>query len=438
MIKVYLILLFLIPLCFTNVNIVLLVFQYSYLFIYLIFLLINFNYYFSSISYGFGLDIYSYGLILITLIISLLIIISIVNYRNFYMFLFVNLLLTISLLVIFSSLSLIYIYIYFEFVLIPLLILIIGWGYQPERLLAGLYLFMYTFLVSLPFLFLIMYLYKSLGSLFFDYLVLRNFYIFNHIILVIVFIVKIPIYIVHFWLPKAHVQAPVSGSILLAGVILKIGGYGLIRTIYIFEYIFIYNSYIWFSISLLGSIIISLLCLVQADIKCIIAYSSISHIGIVIIGLITMSSWGLFGSYFLILGHGFCSSGLFYISNLFYFRTNSRRFYINKGLLNYIPTRGLFFFLLCAFNIRCPPRLNFIREIIIIPRIINFWINSLVYFCFLSFLCACFRYYLYRYRFQGLYHNLYRFSMINVYEFLCLFIHIIPLIFIPLIAINLT
>lgn len=432
MIKSLIMLVFLTPLFISSLIDLYILFQFSYIIVFIVLLICGFNSYYSNISYIFGLDRYSYGLILITLIIRLLIIISILIYNSINIFLFVNLIITLLLIIIFSSLNFIYIYICFEFVLIPLIILIIGWGYQPERLLAGLYLFIYTFLVSLPLLFLIIYIYIILGSMFFDYLVLRGYYILNYLILILVFIVKFPMFLVHFWLPKAHVQAPVSGSIILAGLILKIGGYGLIRTIYIYEYIYIKYSYVWFSFSLVGSVIISIVCLMQADMKCIIAYSSISHIGIVIIGLITINIWGLMGSYFLILGHGFCSSGLFYISNLFYSRTNRRSFYINKGLLSYFPRCGIIFFIFCAFNISCPPRLNFFRELIIIPALISFWLGSSLYFLGLSFFCACFSYYLYRYRFQGLFHNLYRFSLININEFLCILIHIIPLIIIPL------
>lgn len=436
MIKLFLIIFFMTPICFFTHRCI--VFQYIYIFIYIIIMVSRFNVFVSNISYIFGFDSYSYGLLILRFIISSLIIMSMSSSKWINMFLFINLLLTFSLILIFSSLYFLYIYVSFEFVLIPLFILILGWGYQPERLMAGLYLFFYTVLVSLPVLFFILYLYNLIGSVFFDYIYNSDCkYILFHLILLLVFIVKFPIYLLHFWLPKAHVQAPVSGSILLAGVILKIGGYGVIRTIWIYEDIFICNSYIWFCFGLLGSFFISFVCLIQSDIKCLIAYSSVCHIGIVIIGLITIDSWGIIGSYILILGHGFCSSGLFYICNLFYIRSNSRRFYINKGIINYIPRSCLFYFLLCSFNMRCPPRLNFFSELIILSRIIKFWLGSFFIFICISFLCACFRYYLYSYVQHGLYHNLYSFSVISVIEFLCLFMHLIPLFSIPLFFISL-
>lgn len=198
MIKSLIILFFLIPLFITGSINLYILFQFSYIIVFIIILFCGFNSYYCNISYIFGLDRYSYGLILITLIIGLLIIISILIYGNIKIFLFINLIMTILLVVIFSSLNFLYIYICFEFVLIPLIILIIGWGYQPERLLAGLYLFIYTFFVSLPLLFLIIYIYIILGSIFFDYLLLRGYYLLNYFILILVFIVKFPIFLVHF------------------------------------------------------------------------------------------------------------------------------------------------------------------------------------------------------------------------------------------------
>lgn len=242
MIKVLLYIIIIIPMGFIDFS--WLLSQIIYLFLYMIFLVSGSNYFFRKISYFLGIDTFSYNLILLGFLVRSYIVISISNSPNIYLFMFINLNLIIFLLVIFSSINFLYIYISFEFVLVPLLLLILGWGYQPERLIAGLYLFFYTVLVSLPLLILILILYNNIGCLFFDYLIFNSNFLLIHLILILVFIVKLPIFLVHFWLPKAHVQAPVSGSIILAGLILKIGGYGLIRTIYIYEYIYINYSYI--------------------------------------------------------------------------------------------------------------------------------------------------------------------------------------------------
>ncbi|KOB68917.1 NADH dehydrogenase subunit 4, partial [Operophtera brumata] len=120
-------------------------------------------------------------------------------------------------------------------------------------------------------------------------------------------------YLTHLWLPKAHVEAPVSGSIILADIILKLGG-------------------------LLGGFYIRLKSFCQVDIKSLIAHSSVAHIRIVIGGIIVINYWGFIGSYLLIIGHGLCPSGMFCLANINYELLNSRRLIINKGILNFIPS----------------------------------------------------------------------------------------------------
>nr|YP_010478297.1 NADH dehydrogenase subunit 4 [Nesophrosyne sp. 126 GMB-2012]UVI59741.1 NADH dehydrogenase subunit 4 [Nesophrosyne sp. 126 GMB-2012] len=435
MMSVFLYVILMTPLCMTSS---MLVMQLSYLLILLMMIyMINCLEFFGFISYNLGLDIYSYYLICLSFMIGSLMFISMIGCYSIKVFSFLNFLLTISLLINFSCMNFLYMYISFEFVLVPLMVLVLGWGYQPERLMSGMYLFFYTAFASLPLLMLILFMNSMFSSLFFDYLILDSKLFLIHLILVLVFMVKFPMYLVHYWLPKAHVQAPVSGSMILAGVMLKIGGYGLIRVMTIYEYLFIEYSYMWFTFSIVGSFLVGLICLVQGDMKCLIAYSSVSHMGMVIMGLVTMSFWGLAGSYLLMLGHGFCSSGLFYMANMLYSRTLSRSFYLNKGLMTYIPSGSLVWFLLCAFNMSCPPSLNFISEFMILISIMSFWSYSLYLFGLISFLCACFSYYLYSYSFHGVYHSMYSFSSITVMEYLCVAIHLMPLIFIPVFMMNL-
>nr|YP_010478415.1 NADH dehydrogenase subunit 4 [Nesophrosyne sp. 246 GMB-2012]UVI59859.1 NADH dehydrogenase subunit 4 [Nesophrosyne sp. 246 GMB-2012] len=435
MMSVFMYMILLTPL-FTSSSV--LVMQSAYLLILLIMIyMTNCLEFFGFISYNMGLDVYSYCLICLSFVIGSLMFISMVGCYSMSVFGFLNFLLTISLLINFSSLNFLYMYISFEFVLVPLMVLILGWGYQPERLMSGMYLFFYTAFASLPLLMLILYMSSMYNSLFFDYLILDSQLLLIHLVLVLVFMVKFPMYLVHYWLPKAHVQAPVSGSMILAGLMLKIGGYGLIRVVVIYEYLFIEYSYVWFSVSIVGSFLVGLVCLVQGDIKCLIAFSSVSHMGLVIMGLVTMSSWGLLGSYLLMLGHGFCSSGLFYMANMLYCRTLSRSFYLNKGLMAYIPSGSLIWFLLCVFNMSCPPSLNFISEFMILISIMSFWSYSFYWFVLISFMCACFSYYLYSYSFHGVYHNMYSFSSITVMEYLCVAIHLIPLTLIPVFMMNL-
>lgn len=189
----------------------------------------------------------------------------------------------------FRTTNLFLFYVFFERRLIPTFFLILGWGYQPERLQAGYYLLFYTLLASLPLLLGILFCNKNLGSI--NYWVINFNYELSllYFCLIVAFLVKIPIFLFHLWLPKAHVEAPVSGSIILAGVLLKLGGYGLLRVYVLIQKISINYNLIWYTVSLVGGVLISLVCLFQVDIKSLIAYSSVAHIGIVISGLITLS-----------------------------------------------------------------------------------------------------------------------------------------------------
>nr|WMQ78031.1 NADH dehydrogenase subunit 4 [Zaranga tukuringra] len=388
---------------------------------------------FSNFSYMMSVDVMSYGLILLSIWIIILMIMASENLykENYYLnfFLFNIIFLLIMLYMTFSVMNLFMFYLFFEGSLIPTLFLIIGWGYQPERIQAGMYLLFYTLFVSLPLLIGIFYIFNKLDCMmiyffkFFDF----NLY-FLYFSMVLAFLVKMPMYFVHLWLPKAHVEAPVSGSMILAGIMLKLGGYGLLRILIFLQKINLSLNYLWIIISLLGGFYISLKCFCQVDIKSLIAYSSVAHMSLVISGIMTMNYWGYIGSYVLMIGHGLCSSGMFCLANILYERMHSRSLFINKGMMSFMPSMSLWWFLLLSSNMAAPPSINLLGEISLINSLLSWsWISMLM-LMLISFFSAGYSLYLYSFIQHGKYYSgVYSYYTGVSREYLMLMLHWFPL-----------
>lgn len=403
---------------------------------FIIIIFCNHDFFLFNLGSGLGLDYTRYVIILLTIWIISLIVFSrqkILKINFFPIeFLLLRILLCFALIITFSSLDYLIFYIRFERSLIPTLILILGWGYQPERIQAGTYILFYTLLASLPLLISFLRIYNQGGTLTILIRIkilsqdhLRVLWYFSSIL---AFIVKLPIYFFHLWLPKAHVEAPVAGSIILAGVLLKLGGYGLIRVLPLFPKINLLIAWIWISIGVLGGIIVSFICLRQVDIKSLIAYSSVAHIGLILCGLSTSNFWGLRGRIIIIIGHGLCSSGLFCLANIVYERTKRRSLLINKGLLNLIPRIGLWWFLLRVRNIRAPPSINLLGEINLITRIISWRKLTILPIRLLLFFRASYTLYIYSTSQHGLsFNSLSACCSGKTQEFLLLSLHWAPL-----------
>nr|WIM51597.1 NADH dehydrogenase subunit 4 [Corythalia opima] len=278
-------------------------------------------------------------------------------------------------------------YIMFEMVLIPTLILITMNGKQPERLQASMYLVMYTIMASLPLLMTIIFWMNNPSFLLSQTTMLKYSMI---LFMMMAFLAKMPMYMIHLWLPKAHVEAPLEGSMILAAVLLKLGGYGIIRFIPLCISSINKMNYWIISISLIGATATSMNCIRQKDLKSLIAYSSVAHMGFVLTGLFTMNNIGLTGAIIMMIGHGLSSSALFLLVNDIYFKYHTRNTLMFKGMLTMMPNITFWWFMFMSLNISAPPTVNMLSEIFMMASLINWNNNSILMIFLMSLATASF------------------------------------------------
>ena len=294
-------------------------------------------------------------------------------------FLFLNFLL----IGVFCILDLLFFYIFFESVLIPMFLIIGIWGSRERKILAAYYFFLYTLLGSVVMLLAILYILEQVGST--DYEVLLTFSFseaeqkFLWFAFFLSFASKVPMVPVHLWLPEAHVEAPTAGSVILAGVLLKLGTYGFIRfSLPLFPQASFFFAPLVYNISAIGIVYTSFTAIRQTDFKRIIAYTSIAHMNLVMLGIFSFNTVGIEGAIFQSLSHGFVASALFLIIGIVYDRYRTRLVYYYGGLASTMPIYVFIFLFFTMANIGLPGTSSFIGEFLILAG--SFKVNTSVTF----------------------------------------------------------
>ena len=283
----------------------------------------------------------------------------------------------------FCVLDVLMFYIFFESILIPMFLIIGVWGSRERKVLASYYFFIYTLLGSVLMLLSIMYIYYQVGTTDYEMVLAFKFSFIEQKFLwlsfFLAFAAKVPMMPVHLWLPEAHVEAPTAGSIILAGVLLKLGTYGFIRfSIPFFPEASFFFTPIVYTISVIGIIYASFTAMRQTDIKRIVAYTSVAHMNVVMLGIFSFNIIGIEGAILQSLSHGCVASALFAIIGVIYERYGTRLVKYYGGLAHTMPLYASTFLFFTMANIGFPGTSNFIGEFLILVG--SFKVNSSVTF----------------------------------------------------------
>lgn len=324
-----------------------------------------------SIKVNLGLDSISLYFVVLTTFLFPLCILASWGKIHTKLFLTCFLSIEILLILVFSVIDLIWFYIFFESVLIPIFLIIGIWGSRSRKIRAAYFFFIYTLIGSLFILGAIIYIYSVVGTSQYESLLNYSFTLTEQKWLwlgfFLSFAVKVPMLPFHIWLPEAHVEAPTPGSAILAGILLKLGTYGFIRfSLPLFPDASFYYTPFVFTLSLIGVFYTSLTAIRQTDLKRIIAYTSVAHINLVVLGIFSFTSVGLHGCMLQSLSHGFVSSALFLLIGTLYDRYHTRLFLHYGGLIHVMPLFGIFFVFFTIANIALPGTSSFVGEFLLL------------------------------------------------------------------------
>jgi NADH-quinone oxidoreductase subunit M len=380
-----------------------------------IFILANFNYsnpdfqfveqqdwIFNFVNYKVGVDGISLSFILLTTFITPICILATINSVKIRLreFLIALLLMETMMIGVFCSLDLFIFYLFFEAGLIPMFLIIGIWGGE-RRVYSAFKFFLYTLFGSVFMLISIIYIYFDAGTLDVEKLlniqINKDYQKYLWLGFFASFAVKTPMWPVHTWLPDAHVEAPTSGSVILAAILLKMAGYGFIRfSLGLFPDASIYFGPLVFTLSIIAIIYTSLVALVQKDMKKLIAYSSVAHMGFVTIGIFVFNQEGIEGSIFQMISHGIISSALFLCVGVIYDRMHTRQISEYGGVVNVMPKYAVMFMVFTLGSLGLPGTSGFVGEILVL--IGSFKYNYWIAFFAASgvILSACYSLWLYR------------------------------------------
>nr|QCX29674.1 NADH dehydrogenase subunit 4 [Blattisocius keegani] len=315
---------------------------------------------------------------------------TMVDYKSF-----LNYTLMVFLMLCFMSSNLLMMYIWFEAILIPMFIKILTEGAGMKRVMSSLYLMVFTFFGSFLMIVIMLLGFNNNYSFMYQNLMLSNLN-WNSVwmLMFLMFFIKMPVYSVHMWLPYAHVEASIEGSVILAGLILKLGGFGLLRV----------NNYVILSLfmkgavmvlSLWGAFVVSLICMRQVDLKKLIAYSSIVHMGWLSSVLMEDSIMGVNSGLGVMISHGLVSGGLFIFIGVVYYRVYSRNLLLMKGFSMKMGGLNWVFLVMILMNMGTPPFMNFFVEMIIILLMVKISVLMIFLICSLMILSISYNLYVY-------------------------------------------